>query len=185
MKTTKKAKLIINRLDEVLSQINDEQIDLLISQINTANRVFISGAGRSRLMAAAFVMRLMHAGFEAYLVGEVVTPAICKGDLLLVCSGSGETASQISNAKKAKEIGAKVALITTRLLSTIGRISDCNVEIHVVTEKDPSKKVVKDIQPGGSTFEQSLFLLLESVYLNILEDKNITVDIMKRHANLE
>ena len=37
------------------------------------------------------------------------TPSIQAGDLLIVGSGSGNTASLVSNAKKAKDQGAKVA----------------------------------------------------------------------------
>ena len=51
------------------------------------------GAGRSGLAAKAFAMRLMHLGFNVYLVGETTTPAVQPDDLVIAVSGSGETPS--------------------------------------------------------------------------------------------
>lgn len=42
------------------------------------------------LSCKAFAMRLMLLGCRSYFVGETTTTAIQKGDLLLLCSGSGE-----------------------------------------------------------------------------------------------
>lgn len=46
---------------------------------------------------------------EVHVVGDVVTPA--KGDLLLA-SASGETASPVNVATKAKQLGGTVVLAT-------------------------------------------------------------------------
>jgi len=37
------------------------------------------GVGRSGLIGRAFAMRLMHLGFEVYVLGETITPAVEKG----------------------------------------------------------------------------------------------------------
>ena len=57
-------------------------------------------------------MRLMHMGKQVYVVGEIVTPSIQQGDLLLIVSGSGETESLVAMAKKAKRLGATIATVT-------------------------------------------------------------------------
>ena len=49
----------------------------------------------------------MHLGYTVYFVGEPTTPSIQEGDLLILGSGSGNTASLVSNAKKAKDQGSK------------------------------------------------------------------------------
>ncbi len=56
-------------------------------------------------------MWLMHLGINVRIVGGVVTPAIGKGDLVLLISGSGESTSIVNSAKIAKNAGADVSLI--------------------------------------------------------------------------
>ena len=56
-------------------------------------RIYIAALGRSFLVMKAFAMRLMQLDFEVYVVGEIITPAIKAGDLLIVGSGSGNTRS--------------------------------------------------------------------------------------------
>ena len=71
------------------------------------------GAGRSGLVAKAFAMRLMHLGFQAFVVGETITPSLSKGDIMVIFSGSGRTKTVADIAETAKEIGAKICLITS------------------------------------------------------------------------
>jgi 6-phospho-3-hexuloisomerase len=56
----------------------------------------------------------MHMGVAAHMLGDAATPNCGAGDLLLVGSGSGSTASLVSNAARAKALGATVALVATR-----------------------------------------------------------------------
>src|SRR5258706_16202231 len=86
--------------------------EALRQAILQALRVFITGRGRSGLYMRGFAMRLMHMGRVIYVVDETTTPAITAGDLLLIGSGSGKTASQVGHAAKAKALGAKIGLIT-------------------------------------------------------------------------
>ena len=59
--------------------------------VAAAPRVFVLGAGRSGLALRMTAMRLMHLGLDVHVVGEVTTPAIERGDLLVTASGSGTT----------------------------------------------------------------------------------------------
>jgi len=88
------------------------------------------GAGRSGLVAKAFAMRLMHLGFSSFVVGETITPAMTGNDLMVVFSGSGKTKTVADIAETAKEIGARLALITSNRDSRIGRIADIIVIIE-------------------------------------------------------
>jgi len=45
-------------------------------------------------------MRLVHAGYTVSMIGEVVTPAIKAGDLLILVSGSGGTETLLPFVKK-------------------------------------------------------------------------------------
>jgi len=81
------------------------------------------------LVCKFFAMRLMHSGYDVSVVGEIVTPSIKRGDLLIIISGSGETEQLIAFTKKAKEVGASILLITTKADSTIGDMADAVFQI--------------------------------------------------------
>jgi 6-phospho-3-hexuloisomerase len=177
---------IIEELDTVLSGIDSESIEALIDQILNAERIFLAGAGRSGLMIKAAAMRLMHLGLQVFVVGETVTPAITKKDLLIIGSGSGETASLVSMAQKASAIGAAIGLITIFPDSSIGRMASSIIEIAAPTPKSDKVQAFKSIQPMGSLFEQSMLLTLDSMIISIMDKLDNNSDGMfVRHANLE
>lgn len=177
---------ITKELEATLGSIKEEQTLQLIDCIQKANRIFIAGRGRSGLMINCFAMRLMHMGKKVSVIGEVVTPSIEKDDLLLIASGSGETGSLVSMAKKCKSIGATLATVTIFPQATIGKMADVVVEISAPTAKSDQKASIESIQPMGSLFEQSVLLYLDYVILRLMEVNHTTSDIMfKLHANLE
>ena len=51
---------VLSELKTILSAVEEKQADALAEEIRLANRVYLAGAGRSRLMLCAFAMRLMH-----------------------------------------------------------------------------------------------------------------------------
>jgi len=177
---------ILSELDRTLSSVDGASLENLCGLIAGAKRIFCAGAGRSGLMVRGFAMRLMHMGLTAYVVGEIATPAIGEGDLLLIASGSGETGSLVSMAKKARSLGAKVALVTIFPDSTIGQMSDVAVRIPAPTPKSDHKNAATSIQPMGSLFEQSLMLAFDIAVLMLMDKLNLTSDKMfALHANLE
>lgn len=174
-------KLIIDKISGVLASTDDSYDEKLTQMLDKAKRIFISGAGRSGLIAKFFAMRLMHGGYEVFVVGEIVTPSIQKGDLMIVISGSGETETMIAFAKRAKDLGAELALITTKASSTIGDMS--NTVFQIGTPEQYNK--VKGM-PMGTTFELSTLLLLEALISHVIHEKGIAEEEMRyRHANLE
>lgn len=176
---------IVNELSDLIELLDENQSNLLFKQITNAKRIFLAGAGRSKLMLQAFGMRLMHLGFNVHIVGDVTTPAISKDDLLLIASGSGETNSLVSMANKSKNIGASIALISTKQSSSIATLSDIIVVIPTSTPKNKDCKPLS-IQPGASLFEQTLLIYFDSFILTYMLDNNIDLsNIMFKHANLE
>lgn len=138
-------------------------------------------------MIRACAMRLMQLGLTVYVPGEVVTPSIQKGDLLIVASGSGETATVALMAKKAKAIGAELALITIVPDSTIGRLADLVIPVDAASTKVAENKKAS-VQLGGSLFEIGVLLLLEAVVMLVVDKKQIADPnrlLMENHANLE
>ena len=78
------AERIATELAAVAETMPPGSMEALADAILSAKHVFIAGAGRSGLMMRAMAMRLMHLGLKVCVVGEVVTPGIMPGDLLLV-----------------------------------------------------------------------------------------------------
>jgi 6-phospho-3-hexuloisomerase len=105
---------------------------------------------------------------------------------LVVCSGSGSTKSLVNHAQKAKEVGAKVALITIDPESPIAKMADVVIEISAPSPKSAKAGEIKSIQPMGSLFEQSEALYMDTLILMLMERKHMDSDTMfGRHANME
>lgn len=179
-------KVIIDELSRTLSGIDRKQQEQMADEILKAKHIFVAGAGRSGMMARCFAMRLMHMGMKAYMVGEVVTPSMQEGDLLIITSGSGTTGSLVKMAEKAKVLNGRVGLITIYPESTIGKMADVVVQINAPTSKSKIDTGVTSIQPMGSLFEQSLLICLDFIIRILMDKTGITGEEMfKRHANLE
>ncbi|MCK6208776.1 6-phospho-3-hexuloisomerase [Bacillus infantis] len=176
---------ISNEISTVLSKVSPEEGLAVSQELKSAKRIFVYGEGRSGLMGKAFAMRLMHGGYEVYAVGETITPSIGKGDLLVAISGSGSTGMIYEFAAKAKEIGARVVLVTTSRESKIAKISDRVLVIPAATKyRRPEEPAT--IQPLGNQFDQSVHLVLDGIIIHSLQEKEDMNDEMRRkHSNLE
>ncbi len=173
--------LIVKKITSILEATNESYDKVLTDYLDGAKRIFISGAGRSGLIGRFFAMRLMHSGYDVSVVGEIVTPSIKAGDLLIVISGSGETEQLIAFTKKAKTIGAKILLISAKSDSTIGDLADETLQIG----RDEQYGKVRGM-PMGTVFELSTLLFLEAIVSHLIHDKGIEEEHMRsRHANLE
>jgi len=104
---------IINELTFVKDSIREDDCTKLIDAIQQSQRVFCYGLGRAGFSMKAFTMRLMHMGKEVYFLTETITPNFGPGDLFIVSSASGETAQLVALAKKARQFGGAVAVLTT------------------------------------------------------------------------
>ena len=105
---------IINELTFVKDSIREDDCTKLIDAIQQSQRVFCYGLGRAGFSMKAFTMRLMHMGKEVYFLTETITPNFGPGDLFIVSSASGETAQLVALAKKARQLGGAVAVLTTK-----------------------------------------------------------------------
>ncbi|MFA7744789.1 6-phospho-3-hexuloisomerase [Salinicoccus roseus] len=175
---------ILSELKRTTALIDDEEAEKAVDGILRAKKIFVAGGGRSGFMAKAFVIRMMHVGLDAYVVGETVTPNLEVDDIFIVGSGSGETQSLAAMTRKAKSIGATIVAVTTNPESTIGKLADIRIEIPAQAKGEGTSG--KSIQPMGSLFEQSLLVFYDAVILRFMDKKGLKSDVMYgRHANLE
>ena len=180
------ASVVLNELHHTLSRIDIQKANEFVELVDQAQEVFCAGAGRSGFQVKGFAMRLMHMGINSYVVGETCTPNIRENGLLVICYGSGETKSLVNHANKAKEVGAKIALITINPESTIAKLADVVVEISAPSPKSAKQGDIKSIQPMGSLFEQSEGIFMDISIMMLMEKRNLDSDTMfGRHANME
>ena len=186
MEEAKNIFLILDELRENAKQVDNDGLKAVETLITEANRIFIGGAGRSGFCARGFSNRLMHLGYTVYFVGEPTTPSIQAGDLLIVGSGSGNTASLVSNAKKAKDQGAKVATLTMFPENKIGSMADAIIKIPGVTEKCADQNEGGSVQASGSSFEELCWITYDAMVMDLMKITNqIDQNLFKRHANME
>lgn len=175
---------VAQELKDALLDVKENEAQRLVIEIEKAPRIFIAGAGRCLLMLRAFAMRLMHLGYEVYVVGDTTTPAIQKNDLLLLGTGAGVTGSLEYVAKKAKGYGAVIGVITILPDSPIGQLGDFHVVIPGRTSDCGG--VGTSIQPGGGKFEQGMLIFLDSVIAKLGEMHGFDLHSpYARHTNLE
>lgn len=180
------AKVISKEISELLNEINYIEFEGFAKKLLQYKKVFAAGAGRSGNIIECFAKRLMHADVSAYVVGETVTPPIGKDDVLIIASGSGETESLLIMAKKAKNIGARISLFTTTEHSSIARIAQDILLIPTTSPKSKGKINKMSIQPMANLYEQTLFIILDALSMDVARLKGMSdEDMFARHANIE
>ena len=147
-------------------------------------KIFITGAGRSGLVGEFFAMRLMHIGKQVFVAGDVTTPKIQKGDLLIAITGSGSTSTVVAKAKIAKSVDATVIALTTRKEPIIKSYSD---ELFVLNMRSKcAKEEMDNLMPLGTAFELSALLTLEATIANLMKSIGIDENFLREHhTNLE
>ncbi len=176
--------LILQELERTLAAVSHEEIASAQRMLLDAERVFVMGAGRSGLALKMVAMRLMHLGLNVHVVGEVTAPAIGPGDVLLVASGSGTTASVVHAAEVAGRVGAQVVVLTTARESELARLAESLVVIPAATKQDHGE--TRSRQYAGALFEQCALLVMDAMFQGMWRERGESAEeLWKRHANLE
>lgn len=169
-------------LARVLKRVRAREIKAFGKAILESNRVFVTGLGRTGLMARGFAMRLMHLGRQVFHVGDVITPAIAKGDLLVICSRTGRSQVLSHYIRIARRAKARVAVVTA------SPDSQAAERAHVVLSIDdgPVRRKGRPPPPLGSLFEQALLIVLDQVVLDLMQVLDLTEQDMARiHTEFE
>lgn len=189
-------KEIVRFATEALSQIQPDEVDTMVRWIIEAKekRLLIIGVGRSGLVGRSFAMRMMHLGFNVYVMGETITPAIGKGDLIVAISGSGTTKLVVTASEIAKEVGARIIAVTSHPDSDLGKLAD-----HIVLVKGRTKIAAETdyflrqitgahepLAPLGTIFEVSALIFFDSIIVELMRKLGKTEkDMLSRHATIE
>ncbi|MFT8348964.1 6-phospho-3-hexuloisomerase [Clostridium saccharoperbutylacetonicum] len=174
---------ILEEIKEVIAKVDEEEIKKIVSVFKKEIRIFVDGEGRSGFQAKGFAMRLMHIGYNSYVMGETITPALKKGDIYAAISGSGKTKNTLSNAKAAKDIGLTVIGVTSKKDSPLAAVSDLVLEVPGKTKNDTG---VASIQLLSSLFDQSVHIVLDDLCLLLSKKDNLSdSEVSKNHVNVE
>ncbi|WP_345067392.1 6-phospho-3-hexuloisomerase [Leifsonia kafniensis] len=167
-----------------LASDSGRSLQELADAIAGADRVFVVGAGRSGLALRMTAMRLMHLGLIVHVVGDVTTPAIRSGDLLLAASGSGTTGSIVRAGQSAVDVGAVVAALTTAESSPLAALASTLVVVPAAGKLDRSGTA--STQYSGSLFEQLVIVIGDALFHALWQRGGASADeLWARHANLE
>lgn len=183
-----KIKLILQEIDFVLKDLDQYQVDLLTREILKAKVIVVAGAGRMGMGAKGFAMRLGHLGKRAYTIGDSTLPAIQKGDLLIVCSGSGETQTIYDVAMLGKQNGARIALISSYIDHNKSKMAKIAHIVLVINAPSKIKQIegFTSIQPMTTLNEQCLTIFFDALVLILMENMHQTHELMwQRHSILE
>ncbi len=174
---------ILEEIKDVIAKVDEEEIKKIVSLFKKEMRIFVDGEGRSGFQAKGFAMRLMHIGYNSYVMGETITPALKKGDIYVAISGSGKTKNTLSNAKAAKDLGLIIIGVTSKKDSPLAEVSDLVLEVPGKTKNDND---VASIQLLSSLFDQSVHIVLDDICLLISKKDNLSDnEAAKNHINVE
>lgn len=177
--------VVLSETRTALESVDAAQVEAFVSALEKADAIFCIGVGRVGLSVSALVKRLNHLGFTAHMVGDLSEPAATENDLLVVASGSGETAIPAAIADVAAKKKVPVAYIGSNVNSRVARLASVMLRIPVRTklalpDEIPSRQIM------SSLFEQALLLLGDVVALAYARKSGLELaSLWRRHANLE
>src|SRR5260370_30336784 len=99
-------------IGSVFGRVSADTADRMCGEILKARRIACYGVGREGLMMKALCMRLMHLGLDAHVAGDMTTPPVSKGDLLIASAGPGSFSTVMALLGVPRAARAPTSLIT-------------------------------------------------------------------------
>jgi 6-phospho-3-hexuloisomerase len=174
---------ILAEIHDVLGQVDQSRVTAFRKAVKAARAVFVTGEGRSGLVARCLAMRLAHLGLHAHVVGGTTTPPLGEGDALMAVSGTGASEVTVGRARLAAQNGARVLAVTAAGDAPLADLADVTLLIPVPRG---SGRAPATAQYGGSLFEQCAFIAFDAIVLQLQAELNRTAAQMnERHATVE
>lgn len=189
---------ILSGARKAITELDLEKVEKFVQYIldSKDKKIFVVGQGRSGFVGRAFALRLMNLGLTVYFLGETITPAAGKDDLIIAISGSGTTKITLTASSTAKDIGARVVAVTSYPESPLGDLADLvmcvggRTKLGWPTEGDYLVRQIlgesETLSPLGSIFENNCMIFLDSMVVELMYRLGKTEDEMRKlHATLE
>jgi len=190
-KIKKVAKEMLQNATWGIEQLNEKDIEEMVDILLKAKKIFVLGIGHSGLIGKIFAMKLAHLGFNCYVVGDAMTPALSSGDAVVAISQSGKTSTIVTLCQKTKKLGGKIIAITTSPESTLSKLADCTVFIGAKSRNidftnfsllgDETHSNI-----SGALFGLNIYLFFYGLICKLIGSTGQTPkQIDSRHANIE
>jgi 6-phospho-3-hexuloisomerase len=171
-------------LENVFERVEPGEGERLARELTSARRIVCYGVGREGLMMEAIAMRLMHAGFQSYVVGEMVTPPVGPGDLFLASAGPGHFPTVETLLKVAREAGGRTVVITAQPARAVQMPVDLVVHLPAQTMVDVTAGL--SVLTMGTHYEAALLLFGDLLVLRLLElTQQKREDMYTRYTNMK
>jgi 6-phospho-3-hexuloisomerase len=136
-------------------------------------------------MMKALCMRLKHLGLDAHVAGDMTTPPVDGGDLLLLSAGPGSFSTVLALLGVAKRAGTRTMVITAQPDGAAQKAADVVIHLPAQTMAD-DRGGSAGLLPMGSLYEAAQLLFFDLVAIRLRERMGQSPDEMRaRHTNLE
>jgi len=178
------ARQALAEIETVFSGVAEDTAERMCGEILQARRIACYGVGREGLMMKALCMRLMHLGLDAHVAGDMTTPPVGKGDLLIASAGPGSFSTVMALVGVAREAGARAMIVTAQRSGPAARAADVVIELPAQTMANDRGST--SLLPMGSLYEAAQLVFFDLISILLREKTGQTPDQMRaRHTNLE
>ncbi len=179
------ARQALSEIESVFARVAADTADRMCDEILKARRIACYGVGREGLMMKALCMRLMHLGLDAHVVGDMTTPPVGKGDLLITSAGPGFFSTVMALVGVAREAGARTVVVTAQPEGPAPRSADVVIELPAQTMAN-DRGGPASLLPMGSLYEAAQLVFFDLISILLREKTGQSPDQMRaRHTNLE
>jgi 6-phospho-3-hexuloisomerase len=175
----------LSEIESVFARVAADAADRMCDEILKARRIACYGVGREGLMMKALCMRLMHLGLDAHVVGDMTTPPVGKGDLLIASAGPGFFSTVMALAGVARDAGARTMIVTAQPDGPAPHLADVAIELPAQTMAN-DRGGPASLLPMGSLYEAAQLVFFDLISILLREKTGQSPDQMRaRHTNLE
>jgi len=172
-------------IGSVFGRVPADTADRMCDEILKARRIACYGVGREGLMMKALCMRLMHLGLDAHVAGDMTTPPVSQGDLLIASAGPGSFTTVMALLGVAREAGARTMVVTAQPEGPAPRAADVVIELRAQTMAN-DRGGPASLLPMGSLYEAAQLVFFDLISILLREKTGQSPDQMRaRHTNLE
>ena len=179
------ARRALAEIEGVFNRLAPDTADRMCAAILSARRIACYGVGREGLMIKALCIRLMHLGLDAHVVGDMTTPPLSNGDLLIASAGPGTFSTVMALLQVAREAGARTMVVTAQPSGPAPAIADVVIELPAQTMAN-DRGGPTSLLPMGSLYEAAQLVFFDLISILLREKSGQSPDEMRaRHTNLE
>ena len=179
------AQTALSEIAAVLARTPADEAERMCAEILQARRIVCYGVGREGLMMKALCMRLMHLGVDAHFVGDMTTPPVGAGDLLMASAGPGAFSTVLALQGVARRAGARVMIVTAQPDGEAPRKADSVITLPAQTMAN-DQGTGGSLLPMGSLYEAAQLVFFDLISILLRKKTGQSADEMRlRHTNLE